>query len=172
MSFRPKGEIFYFRAVPKGANILGSNEYKYKAFWALSQAQNNVFEALMMREKKEKIRHLKKVHLSLETGKYRDLMDLTPEPLRFDFIFGLGVEGLSPFEFELAEKEVGETITLSIQRDQIPETFGHLTNLLPAFPGDVKSFYLKVRVLELSEVDQREVIKSMANTAGCHDHCC
>ena len=99
-------------------------------------------------------------------------MDLTPEPLRFDFIFGLGIEGLTPFEFELAEKEIGETITLSIQRKQVPEMFGHLTNLLPPFPGDVESFYLKVRVLDLSPVDQREVIKSLADTTGCDDHCC
>lgn len=125
-----------------------------------------------MGDKKEKIRHLKKVHLSLETGRSHDLMDLTHEPIRFDFIFGLGIDGLSPFEFELAEKEVGETITLSIQREQVPEMFGHLTNLLPTFPGDEQSFYLKVHVLELSSVDQREVIKSLADTTGCDDHCC
>ena len=49
----------------------------------------------------EKIGALKKVTLSLEAGRSPEAMDLTSQPLPFEFIFGLGTAGLTPFEVEL-----------------------------------------------------------------------
>ena len=125
-----------------------------------------------MTEKKEKVGLLKKVNLSLEAGKIPDSMDLTPSPIRFDFIYGLGTEGLTPFEYELAEREVGETISLSVRRGRIPELFGHLWPFLPAFPGDEETLYLKIHLLGLSIADQREVIKALAEAADSGGHSC
>jgi hypothetical protein len=125
-----------------------------------------------MKEQKEKVALLKKVHLSLEAGKTLDSMDLTPSPIRFDFIFGLGTGGLTPFEYELAEKEVGETIALSISKGRIPDMFGHLWPYLPSFPGDVEILYLKVHLIGLSSADQREIIKALAESAEMGDHIC
>ena len=125
-----------------------------------------------MDSEKEMIRHLKKVHLSLETGRTPDSMDLTPTPLRFDFIFGLGTEGLTPFEYELAERAVGETFVLSVSKGGMPELFGHLIFLLPALPEEREPIYMKIGLLGMSPVDQREVIRSMAETTGCKEHCC
>ena len=120
---------------------------------------------------REKVGPLRKVHLSLEAGKTLHSMDLTHSPVRFDFIFGLGSGGLTPFEYELAEKEVGATIELSLQRDRIPEMFGHLWPFLPAFPEDAKTVYMKVRLLGVSSADQREVIKALAASAESGEHC-
>ena len=125
-----------------------------------------------MNENKEKIGHLKKVHLSLETGRSPDSMDLTPTPLRFEFIFGLGTEGLTPFEYELTERAAGETFVLSVSKEHIPILFGHLACLLPVLPEESEPFYMKIGLLKMSFVDQREVIRSMAETIGCGDHCC
>ena len=125
-----------------------------------------------MNEPKEKVGPLKKIHLSIEAGKTLDSMDLTPSPIRFDFIFGLGSGGLTPFEYELAEKEVGETIALSLQRDRIPDMFEHLWPYLPAFPGDAKTLYLRVHLIGLSPANQREVIKALAESAESGDHSC
>jgi len=44
------------------------------------------------------------------------LMDLTSEPFSFEFVFGIGLRGLTPFESEFAGKAVGETFTLMIER--------------------------------------------------------
>jgi hypothetical protein len=125
-----------------------------------------------MNEKREKVGLLKKVHLSIEAGKTLDSMDLTPSPIRFDFIYGLGTEGLTPFEYELAEKEVGENIFLSVQRGRIPELFGHLWPFLPTLPGDTETLHLKVQLLGLSTADQREVIKALAESAESGGHSC
>ena len=125
-----------------------------------------------MNEPKQKVSPLKKIHLSFEAGKTPDSMDLTSSPVLFDFIFGLGSGGLTPFEYELSEKEIGETMALSLQRDRIPDMFGHLWPYLPAFPGDSKTLYLRVHLLGLSSVSQREVIKALAESAESGDHCC
>ena len=125
-----------------------------------------------MKEQKEKVGPLKKIHLSLEAGTIHDSMDLTPSPVQFDFIFGLGTGGLTPFEYELAEKEVGETITLAVPKGQIPDLFGHLWPYMPAFPGNVETLYLKVHLIGLSSPDQREVIKALAENAESGDHTC
>jgi hypothetical protein len=125
-----------------------------------------------MNKNKEKIHNLEKVHLTIETGRTPDSMDLTPNPLSFDFIFGLGTNGLTPFEFELAESQVGEALVLPVQIEKIPELFGHLAFLLPPLPEISEPFYIKIRLLGVSPVDQREVIKSMAENIGCGEHCC
>ena len=125
-----------------------------------------------MNEQKEKIALLKKVHLSLEAGNSLDSMDLTPSPIRFDFIFGLGSGGLTPFEYELAEREVGETFALAVPKGRIPDMFGHLWPYLPSFPGDVETLYLKVHLIGLSSADQREIIKALAESAESGDPIC
>ena len=125
-----------------------------------------------MNDNKDKIGNLEKVHLSIETGRTPDSMDLTPNPIPFNFIFGVGTNGLTPFEFELAESHVGETLVLSTTTGKIPELFGHLTHYLPPLPKISEPFYIKIQLLGVSPADQREVIKCMAEATGCGDHCC
>lgn len=111
----------------------------------------------------EKIENLKKVSLLLEVGNRA-----TP----FEFIFGIGTEGLSPFEFELAGKKVGDVVALQLRGEEVPHTFQHL--MIPALDRleGKDSFLLKVRVEKVSPADQKEVIKAMAEIASCGDHCC
>jgi len=111
----------------------------------------------------EKIDHLKKVSLLLE-------VESQTTPL--EFIFGIGPEGLSPLEFELAEKKEGDTLALPLSGAEIPETFQHL--MIPALSSleGRESFVLKIRVDSVSPADQKEVVKAMAEIASCGDHCC
>ena len=52
------------------------------------------------------------VALTLEAGTTADSVALTPQPIAYDFIFGLGAEGLVPFERALTDRRVGEQISL------------------------------------------------------------
>jgi hypothetical protein len=111
----------------------------------------------------EKTNHLKKVSLLLE-------VESQTTPL--EFVFGIGPEGLSPIEFELAEKKEGDTVALQLSGGDVADTFQHL--MIPAL-GDLEgkeSFVLKVRVEHVRPADQKEVIKAMAEMASCGDHCC
>jgi len=119
-----------------------------------------------------KIDNLKKITLSLEAGTTPDSKDLNPQSSEFEFIFGLGTAGLTPFEFELADKTVGDEVHLHINQEEMPQVFQHL--ILPPIniPEHLDSFYLKFRVIKVIPADQREVIKALAEIANCDDHCC
>jgi len=120
----------------------------------------------------EKIDLLKKITLCREAGTAPDSMDLTPQSSQFEFIYGLGISGLTPFETQLADKTVGEEIRLHINRDEIPQVFQHLILFPLNLPDHLDSFYLKVKVAKVTSADQREVIKALAEIANCEDHCC
>jgi len=120
----------------------------------------------------EKIEPLKKVTLSFEAGTTPESMDLTPQPSLFEFIYGLGARGLAPIEFQLADKTVEDEVRLQIKGEQIPQVFQHLALPPIRAPEDVDVLYLRFRVMEIIPAEQREVIKALAEIAGCGDDCC
>jgi len=115
---------------------------------------------------------LRKVSLLLEAGTGPDKTDLTAEPIPFEFIFGAGSQGLSPFEFELANKKEREGLSMPMRREELPDLFQHLPVPSLAIPERINAFYLKVQIVKVSEADPKEVIKAMAEAASCADHCC
>jgi hypothetical protein len=125
-----------------------------------------------MNEHRQTIGPIKKINLLLEVGTGPDLTDLTAEPIPFDFIFGAGSQGLSPFEFELAGKKEGDSLSLRIKREELSGLFQHL--LVPSFaiPESTRIFFLKVKIVKVIEAEPKEVIKAMAEAAACGDHCC
>lgn len=120
----------------------------------------------------EKIDLLKKITLSVEAGTASDTMDLTPESSQFEFIYGLGTSGLTPFEIQLADKTVGEEIRLHLNRQEIPQVFQHLIPFPLNLPEHLDGFYLKLKIMKVIPAEQREVIKALAEIANCEDHCC
>ena len=59
-----------------------------------------------------KVENLKKITLTLQAGTSPDTMDLTLQYSSFEFIFALGQEGMSPFEYELLNKAEGDEVLL------------------------------------------------------------
>ena len=120
----------------------------------------------------EKISPLKKVTLTMEAGTTPESMDLTPQPSPFEFIYGLGAKGLTPIEFHLADKTVGDEVGLQIDGKQISQAFQHLIPPPLKIPEDADGLYLRFRVIEITPAEQREVIKALAEIANCGDDCC
>jgi hypothetical protein len=115
-----------------------------------------------MNRRDKTIGHLKKVTLALEWDGRK---------IPYEFIFGIGTGGLSPFEFDLAGKSEGHEGEYHLKRTQLNGLFQHLTP--PLFLCDVPdAFTLKVRVVGIGEADQREVIKAMAEASSCGSQCC
>ena len=56
--------------------------------------------------------------------------------------------------------------------EELPDLFQHLFIPSLAVPESISSFYLKVKIVKVSEADPKEVIKAMAEAAACGDHCC
>jgi hypothetical protein len=120
----------------------------------------------------EKVDALRKITLSIEAGTAPDAKDLTPKSSQFEFIFGLGISGLTPFEVQLADKKVGEQIHLHISREEIPQIFQHLTLFPLKLPEHADSFYLRLKIKKVVQADQKEVVKALAAIANCEDYCC
>jgi len=125
-----------------------------------------------MNKSKEKIDNLKKIKLLIEAGKRPDLMDLTPDPFPFEFIFGLGPEGMTPFEYQLSGKTEGDEFLLPLKKEILQETFQHLYADFPKFSELSDLFYLKIRVVKVAAAETQEIIKALAIISSCgHDHC-
>jgi len=125
-----------------------------------------------MRENGLAVAPLRKISLVLEAGTGPDRMDLTPGAIPFEFVFGVGARGLSPFEFELADRKEGDGLSIPVKREEQSDFFQHLFVPALAMPESPGAFYLKVEILKVSESDPKEVIKAMAEAAACADHCC
>jgi hypothetical protein len=116
-----------------------------------------------------KVDNLTRVRLEFRSCKPRqaELLNLTGPPV--EFIFGIGRDGLSRFEADLQHKDVGETISCSINGSTCHEYFGHLYPLvcgrlvLPDGPGAVD---LEFSVSEVSRPDNREIVEAMARSIG------
>ena len=125
-----------------------------------------------MDEKDEKVGNLKRVAILLEAGTRPEVMDLTREPIPYDFIYGVGTHGLSPFELELAEKRRGERIVIPVCTGEMANFFCH--HFIPRLriPEGVEAFYLRTLIDRINTPDPKEIIKAMAEAAACGSECC
>ena len=119
-----------------------------------------------------KIENLNKVTLSLEAGTSSDHMNITPRPTEFEFVYGLGTFGLTPFEFTLADKICGDEILVQLRQEDLQRYFEHINLPIFRYTKDHNSFYLKARIVNISQADSKELLKAMARIANCDDSCC
>ncbi len=126
----------------------------------------------MERDDDKRVNNLKKIVLSLEAGTRPGASDLTSEPVSWGFVFGIGSEGLAGFEYALADKQEGESVEITLDRETLRGMLGHLRIPLPLEGIDEGPVYLKVGIERVEAADQREVIRAMADASGCGDHCC
>jgi hypothetical protein len=115
--------------------------------------------------------HLSKVTLELTLGTAPDGDLSSLQRGRFTFIFGIGTEGMTPFEYELLGKRPGETVCLQLQAGDFEKTFEHLQpGLLPA-AADRQVFSLQARIEAVTPASSREIIRAMAARNSCSDGC-
>jgi len=123
-----------------------------------------------------KVANLKKITLSIQTGTSQNDMDLTPKHLEFEFIFGLGPAGMTPFENRLADRAEGEFVLLHIKKQECLSFFEHLNPPLMDLFVDREDIYLRVNIVAVKPAESREVVKAMAEIAahgrtGCDCGC-
>jgi hypothetical protein len=79
---------------------------------------------------------------------------------------------LSPLEFELDGKNIGEEVLIHVRREDLAEIFQHAPVPGFSFSPSLDGCWLKLRVVEVREADQREIIKALAEIAACGSQCC
>ena len=123
-----------------------------------------------------KVENLKKITLSIQAGTSQDTMDLTPKYPKIEFIFGLGSGGMTPFEYELADRSEGQSVLLHLKKEALHSFFEHLNPpLMDLFDGR-DEVYLKVNINAVTAAANREIVKAMAamashGGAGCDCGC-
>ena len=123
-----------------------------------------------------KVENLKKITLSIQAGTSQDTMDISPKYPKIEFIFGLGLEGMTPFEYELADRSEGESVLLHLRKEDFYSFFEHLNPPLTDLFDGKADVYLKVNINAVTPAENREIVKAMAamtthGGAGCDCGC-
>jgi len=87
-------------------------------------------------------------------------------------IFGIGVDGLTPFEKQLFGKSAGDRLELTIEEGCLEDVFGHLRCMLFDRLQPRPPFNLNVTIRSIENAESREIVKALARLAGgCGDGC-
>jgi len=118
-----------------------------------------------------KVENLKKITLQLQAGTSAENMDLSLDYPEFEFIFGLGPTGMTPFEYELVHKAEGQKVLLQIKKETSPEFFEHLHLPIMNLFNARDELFLTVKILTIAPAEHRQVVKAMADITA-HGHGC
>ena len=123
----------------------------------------------------KKVKVLEKVNLLLSARESLEEEQSGYREWPLSFIYGLAAGGLTPFEQDLADRSVGETLLIRISKARLSSYFQGL--VLPSLlvPANQEIFFLQVRIIGVEAVSQRELIRGMAAITQCgHDggECC
>jgi len=119
------------------------------------------------------IQQLKKVKLAVLAGSEPGKHSLTPSPVVFEFIYGIGAEGLEPFEVALSDKCGGENVALTVTADEAPQFFGRFLRPIRQLLGlhlFPPTLFLHMTVTAVTDADNREVVRALAGSTG-HGGC-
>jgi hypothetical protein len=119
----------------------------------------------------EKIGPLKKILLTLCTGCTETSLSGMNNTRLMEFIFGLGMNGLTHVECMLEGKYIGDEIIFPVKKNDISHYFAHLHSLLPELSMDCDPVFFKIAIKDISKPTHREIVKSLAETASCGSDC-
>ncbi len=115
------------------------------------------------------IQSLKKITLLLTAD------NTAGEPVSLTFIYGIGGNGLCPFEQALQGKDEGESLNFTCTDSQAPDFFGNLFfPLRQALSLQImpKTLSLHAAIATVQDAENHEVVKSLAQAAsGCGGSC-
>jgi hypothetical protein len=117
-----------------------------------------------MKDNRQTIDNLMKVSLKIQT-------DTASEGAVFEFIYGTGSSGITPFEKSLHGKSAGDQVELSLDPADGCEAIGHLIVPLREQTGITPPALLKITIGDVSKADDREIVRAMASGGGCGGDC-
>jgi hypothetical protein len=115
------------------------------------------------------IENLMKVSLSINTPNSEPA---AAADVPFVFIYGVGPDGITPFEKALFGKVAGDRIDFGDMAGNFPDVLGHLKPALCDQTGIVSADSLQVTVTDVVKAQDRDVVKAMAAGGGCGDCDC
>lgn len=128
-----------------------------------------------MEKMPKKVKVLEKVNLLLSVRDTEKVEHDKGQEWPMSFIYGLAAGGLTPFEQDLADRVVGETLLIRLSTARLHNYFHGLVLPPMKIPAKQEIFFLQIRIAGVEPVSQRELIRGMAATTQCgHDdgNCC
>ncbi len=95
-----------------------------------------------------------------------------PSGAPFEFIYGVGTQGITLFEKALFGKGVGDRVQFDISPADYCETIGHLELPMLKQTGIMKPVSLQVTIDAIAKATDQEVVKAMAAGGSCDDCGC
>lgn len=111
------------------------------------------------------IDNLMRVSLTVNSGDQ-------PSGTSFEFIYGVGSQGVTPFEKALFGKGAGDQVQFDMTSADFCETIGHLQLPLRKQAGIIEPVSLRVTVDAVAKATDLEVVKAMAANGSCSDCDC
>ena len=118
------------------------------------------------------IKPMMKVNLTFTAAAGADKPEIPFQHRQYEFIFGIGSGGLTPFEYELAEKTTGDEIAFQLREHQRSRFFEHLYPPVVGLFLDYAELYLQVRINSVETAEGREIIKAMAEMTARSEGSC
>ena len=115
------------------------------------------------------VENLMKVSVNISVNEASQSSD---QGVPFEFIFGVGPAGITPFEKALFGKSVGECIRLDIAPTEYGQIVGHLEQPLRKQTGIMTPSSMQITVAGIDRAQDREVVQAMAAGGGCGDCDC
>ncbi len=114
---------------------------------------------------------LKKITVAISPSEMPAAGPERSEPLLCEFIYGIGPGGLTPFEYAMAGKSVGDEFLMNLDPSNVNETFEHLCTDLPDWIKDRPPVSYTIKILSITTANNREIISAMANLSDCTGCC-
>jgi hypothetical protein len=109
---------------------------------------------------------LTKVTLELTVSSGKQPENPTESTVDFDFVCGIGTQGLTAFEVDLLGKRPGERLQVHIEAGAMADYFEHLrTPILEALETE-PPFDLNLAVRTVSRISPRELVYALARKGG------
>ncbi len=86
-------------------------------------------------------------------------------------IYGIGSEGITPFEQSLHEKKTGDKFSINVDIGKDHELFGHLKCVLFSTTSLSLPCKIDFTIQAVSKAESREIIKMMAQNGSCGSGC-
>ena len=124
-----------------------------------------------MQEKRQTVEPMKKICLRYTAGTTEGGDNLISPAESCEFIYGIAPEGLTPFEYALADKSPGDQFSYRVERNRMLEMFGHVLSNMGKVTVDQDRFYLNIEIADIQDVAEREMIQAMAAATACGGDC-
>ena len=113
---------------------------------------------------------LTKTSLSLLAVSETDTATQT-QPAPFELFYGVGSDGITPFEQALFGKQSGDRVTIIVAAGQSFDIFGYLSCQMSQALLKEPPYQLDIAVTEVARAEDRDLIKALAQSSNCGSGC-